>query len=169
MRATANMKTDMARRWLTPLTLAVVVTWFAAVCGPPAALLVWRDQWLAEVAGPDAQADWDAFRADMQRQSGRDGPVQRKVPKSVEPPERVWLRDYVHLAVIAWITLVGVLGGFVAALAVGVAQPSAVGGRSTADTSATEKSTAENQPARDRDHKKQHERDAQHTDERKHG
>jgi hypothetical protein len=149
----------MAQRWLTPLTLAVAVAWFAAVCGPPAVLLACREQWLAEVAGPDAQADWDAFRADMRRQSGRDGPVQRKVPKSAEPPERVWLRDYVHLAVIAWITLVGVLGGFVAALAVGLARAPAVGGRST----------AEDQPARDRDHEKQHERDAQHTDERKHG
>lgn len=146
----------MTKRWLTPLTLAVALAWLAAVCGPPAALLAWREQRLAAVAGPDAQADWDAFRADMRRQSGRDGPVQRKVPKSAEPPERVWLRDYVHLAVIAWVALVGVLGGVVAALALGVAR-------------AGRRSAAQNQPAGDRDHQEQDERDAQHTGEGKHG
>jgi hypothetical protein len=159
LRVMAGMRRGMTTRWLTPLTLAVGSAWLAAVCGPPAALLAYRDQRLAAIAGPEAQADWDAFRGDMRRQSGRDGPVQRKVPKSAEPPERVWLRDYVHLAVIAWVTLVGVLGGFVAALAVGVARGSGGGGRST----------AQNQPTGDRDHEEQDERDAQHTGEGKHG
>ena len=31
-------------------------------------------------------------------------------------PELVWLRDYLGLAIAAWVTLIGVLGGFLAAL-----------------------------------------------------
>jgi hypothetical protein len=123
----ASTRAGMMKRWLTPLTVTVAAAWLAAVCGPPALLLAWREQRLAEVAGPEAQADWDAFRDEMRRQSGRDGPVQHKVPKSAEPPERVWLRDYVHLAVIAWVALVGVLGGFIAALAVGMARARSAG------------------------------------------
>jgi hypothetical protein len=133
---------------------ALIVGWLAAVAVPPLALVAWRDRRLAEVASPEAQAEWDAFRADMRRQSGRDGPVQRKVPKSVEPPELVWLRDYLWLAIAAWVTLVGVLGGFLAAIGVGLARAS---------------SAAEDGAAGDRHHQKQHERDTQHADERRHG
>lgn len=98
--------------WARRFTAAFLFAWCAALIGPPAALLRWRETRLAVLADPAAQADWDVFRDDMRRQSGRDGPVQRKVPRSAEPPERVWLRDYVGLAITAWVTLVGVLGGF---------------------------------------------------------
>lgn len=99
-------------RWARRLMGAFLVAWSAALVGPPLALVRWRESRLATLADPAAQADWDVFREDMRRQSGRDGPVQRKVPRSTEPPERVWLRDYVGLAITAWVTLVGVLGGF---------------------------------------------------------
>lgn len=138
----------------TMVMAAVITAWLALVVGPPAALLAWRGQRLAVLQSPEAQARWDTFRDDMRRQSGRDGPVQRKVPKSVEPPELVWLRDHVPLAVIAWITLGGVLGGFLAVLVLGVAR-----GRSA----------AEDQPTGEGDDEEQHQRDAQHTDERRHG
>lgn len=138
-------------RWLAGIAVAC---WLAAVTLPPLALVAWRDRRLAEVGSPEAQADWDAFRADMRRQTGRDGPVQRKEPKSAEPPELVWLRDYLHLAVIAWVTLVGVLGGFLAAVAVGLARAG---------------SPAENGPAGGRHDQKQHDHDSEHADERRHG
>ena len=51
-------------------------------------------------------------------------------------------------------TLVGVLGGFLAALTVGMARTG---------------SAAEDQPPRDRDHEEQHDGDAQHTEKRRHG
>ena len=133
------------RRWARPLAAVIVASWLAAVSVPPLMLVVWRDRRLAEVASPEAQADWDAFRADMRKQSGRDGPVQHKVPKSAEPPELVWLRDYVGLAIAAWITLVGVLGGFLAAIALGLARAG---------------SAAEDGAAGDRHDQKQHERNA---------
>jgi hypothetical protein len=99
----------------------VVIGWLATLALPPAILAAWRTSRLAELARPEVQAEWDAFRAAMREQSGREGPVQRKVPKSPEPPELVWLRDYFALAVTAWVALVGVLGGFLGLLVLGVA------------------------------------------------
>ncbi len=106
--------------------IAVLAAWLTVVAVPPAALSVWRAKRLAELSAPGVQAEWDAFREAMRKESGREGPVQRKVPKSPEPPELVWLRDYFSLAVMAWVTLMGVLGGFVAALVIGVTSGSRI-------------------------------------------
>ena len=96
---------------LVSVGLAVLVAaWLAALVVPPVALLRVRGGWLQQLEGPEAQEQWDAFRRDMRRQSGREGPVQRKVPRSDEPPLRVWLRDYVWLGVAAWVLFGGVLG-----------------------------------------------------------
>lgn len=112
----------MVRRGLDPLAAAVALVWMAAVVVPPAALVAWRGARLAALDTPAMRDGWDEFRDDMRRQTGRDGPVQRKVPKSAEPPELVWLRDHTPLAVAAWVTLVGVLGGVLGMLVVGVAR-----------------------------------------------
>mgnify|MGYP003339467071 CR=1 FL=1 len=117
---------------------------------PPVLLLQARSAWLERLESPEAQAQWDEFREAMKRQSGRDGPVQRKVPKSLEPPLKVWLRDYVWLAVAAWVILGGVLG-FVAVML----------GRGALLT--------EDEPARGGDHEKQDQGDAENAQNRKHG
>ncbi|MBU6222392.1 MAG: hypothetical protein KGR24_06525 [Planctomycetes bacterium] len=164
--------------WARPLAAVLIACWLAAVAIPPVAIVAWRDRRLAEVASPEAQAEWDAFRADMRRQSGREGPVQRKVPKSPEPPELVWLRDYLVLAIAAWITLVGVLGGFLAAIALGMARAASPAGLTAATsagmTAATSAGLTAASPAEDgatggRHDQKQHDRDSQHADERRHG
>jgi len=103
----------------TLTTVAVTCLWLAALVIPPVMLAASRPAWLEALDQPEQQADWDEFRSAMRRQSGRDGPVQRKVPKSVEPPARVWLRDYFPLAVLAWVLFVGVLGGFFCLLVAG--------------------------------------------------
>jgi hypothetical protein len=108
----------------------LLAAWAAAVAVPPAAFLAWRQGRLEELSRPAAQAEWDAFREAMRGQTGRDGPVQRKVPRSAEPPELVWLRDYPALAVTAWVVLVGVLGGCLVLLARG-----AINGRGSAGPS----------------------------------
>lgn len=123
----------------------------ALMAGPPWLFMQWREQRLAELARPEAQADWDAFRERMRRESGRTGPVQRKVPRSIEPPERVWLRDYWRLAITAWMVFVGLLAAFLAVLFRGAAR-----------------SAAQDGPRRDRHHEKQHERDADDADEGEH-
>lgn len=103
------------------VSAALLLAWIAAVALPPAAFLVWRTGRLEELSQPAAQEEWDAFRDAMRGQTGHTGPVQRKVPKSAEPPELVWLRDYPGLAVTAWVVLVGVLGGCLALMARGAA------------------------------------------------
>jgi len=124
----------MRRRWMRPTVLtACGLVWLAVLAGPPLVLLRVRDARLAEVSRPEARADWEAFRAAMREESDRDGPVQRKVPKSVEPPELVWLRDYPWLAITAWVVLVGTLGGCFGLMLVGAC--SASGPRGAPDAS----------------------------------
>jgi len=86
--------------------------------------------------------------------------VQRKVPRSPEPPELVWLRDRFGLAVTAWIVLAGVPGAFLAWLAIGLARGS--------NAAPAESLAAEHQPGGQRHHDEQHGRDREHADERKH-
>lgn len=112
------MRRSSFLRTITPA--AVLAVWLAALILPPVCLLRAREGWLQRWDRPETQSQWDEFRRDMRQQSGRDGPVQRKVPKSAEPPARVWLRDYFRLAVVAWVLFVGVLGGFFTLLVAGV-------------------------------------------------
>jgi len=140
---------SISRRVITAIALA---GWLAAVVAPPVCLYACRERRLAEVSTPEARRQWEAFREDVRRQADQPGPVKRKVPRSVEPPELVWLRDYAPLAATAWVVLAGVLGGVLAAMAIGVAR-----------------SATEQKPARDRDHEEQHDGDGKHADERKHG
>jgi len=115
----------------------------AVVLGPPLLLLRYREARMAKVSTPEARAVWDAFRAEMSRQSGDTGPVKHKVPKSAEPPELVWLRDYTPLA---------------AAIRLPQA-PVRVG---------TPLSAAENCPARDGHDEEQNQGNRQDADKRKH-
>jgi hypothetical protein len=138
----------------------IVAVWLAALILPPVLLLRARADWLEQWDRPEAQSQWDAFRHDMRQQSGRDGPVQRKVPKSAEPPIRVWLRDYFQLAVVAWVLFMGVLGGFFTLLVFGVLR-GAAGGTGSRQACAT--SLAQDQPCSQRNDDKQHERDADDT------
>ena len=61
----------------------------------------------------------------MREESTGAGPVRRKVPKSAEPPLKVWLRDYFVLAIAAWI-----LFGSVVFLVTGLLARGAWAGRS---------------------------------------
>ena len=133
------------------VALAAVAAVGAAMALPPWAFIRWREARLVELSRPGVQADWDAFRERMRRESGRAGPVQRKVPKSAEPPELVWLRDYWRLAIAAWVVFVGLLAAFTAILARGAAA-----------------SPAEDGPGRRGHHEEQHHRDAQDADEGRH-
>src|SRR5262245_36654228 len=49
---------------------------------------------LAEMAKPDSVGQWQTWREDERQQAEHPGPVQRRVPKSVEPPALVLMRDY---------------------------------------------------------------------------
>lgn len=49
-----------------------------------------RTSMLEKLSTPDAQTDWEKWRAD----TTKPGPVARREPKSTEPPALVLLRDY---------------------------------------------------------------------------
>lgn len=106
----------------------LAASWLAAVAVPPVLFLRWRETRLAEVSSPAAQAAWDRFREDMREQSGDRGPVRRKVPRSAEPPELIWLRDYPLVVVAAWVIFVGLLGGIIGILLRGAVVRGAAGG-----------------------------------------
>ena len=100
--------------------------WVFLMVLPPCSLWMLRDSWLEELDDPNVQAEWTEFRDDMKKQSGRSGPVQHKMPKSSEPPLRVWLRDYFWLAVAAWVILGSALYGFFSIAVVGVTRSTAL-------------------------------------------
>lgn len=74
--------------------------WVWSVCylmllGAIVGSLFFARKWaLAEMATPDSVGNWQAWRDDVEQQSEHPGPVQRRVPKSVEPPALVLMRDY---------------------------------------------------------------------------
>jgi len=78
--------------------LAAVVLWCLLVGLPPMVLSSVREDWMSRLDRPEVSRDWEHFREDMRRQTGQQGPVQRKVPRSAEPPGLVWLRDHFPLA-----------------------------------------------------------------------
>jgi hypothetical protein len=90
---------DRQRRGLLLLTGA----WLVFISLPPLGLAMVRERLLAWQSSPTAQQEWDRFRSAMREESTGEGPVKRKVPKSQEPPLKVWLRDYFTLAIAAWI------------------------------------------------------------------
>ena len=53
-----------------------------------------RQYTLDNLTGEEARAEWQKFKQAAREQSGPDGPVQRKVPKSDEPPQLILMRDY---------------------------------------------------------------------------
>jgi hypothetical protein len=146
---------EQSSRWRSPLGIALITLWAVVVVGPPLGLAGWRQGRLEQLATATVQSEWDAFREDMRRESTGTGPVKRKVPKSPEPPELVWLRDFFPLAVTAWVVFAGVLGGFLVFVTLG-----AVGDR--------DRLLAENQPAGEGHDEEQHHRDSEDADERKH-
>jgi hypothetical protein len=83
--------------------LLLAGAWLVFISLPPLGLAMARERLLAWQSSPAAQQEWDRFRSAMRVESTGEGPVQRKVPKSQEPPLKVWLRDYFALAIAAWI------------------------------------------------------------------
>ena len=120
-----------AYRLASLVKLGLVAGWLLLLIVPPAVVWAGRDRWLVELDKPVIQADWDTFRSDMKQQSDRSGPVQHKVPKSPEPPLRVWLRDYFWLAVMAWGVLGSTLYAFMSIVVLGLVRPTAVGQQPT--------------------------------------
>jgi hypothetical protein len=61
--------------------------------------------------GQERQAEWDRWRGAAAEQAAGKGPVQRRVPKSAEPPTLVLLRDHYVMCVSAFLLFGSVLFG----------------------------------------------------------
>ncbi len=81
--------------WLTTanlIWLAVYLLTMGAIVG---GLVYARESSLAKFASPEAQADWETFRAEMQRLSkDQTAPVARRPPEAEQPPTMLLLRDH---------------------------------------------------------------------------
>ncbi len=112
---------DSKRRtlWFTGLMVGYIAL-LAAVVGS----MFWeRHAVLMEFGTPEALANWQSWRGDVQQNQSEPGPVQRQVPKSDEPPALVLMRDYFAVSmfgatfftsilywIMAWF-ITGALGG----------------------------------------------------------
>jgi hypothetical protein len=68
---------------------------YIALAGGVVGGMFWmRQAVLSEFATEEASANWRAWREDVRQQQTNPGPVERKVPKSVEPPALVLMRNY---------------------------------------------------------------------------
>src|SRR4051795_10897141 len=71
--------------------IAGYILLLAAVVGT----MLWlRQSQLANQSSPTAISNWQVWREDVRVQQTNHGPVERRVPKSDEPPALVLMRDY---------------------------------------------------------------------------
>lgn len=76
--------------------------------------------WSASTYGVDAaRSDWQEFRDDVARDAPQ-APVQRRVPRSAEPPALVLMRDYFTECLVISLVLTSALYGTIAFFVLGV-------------------------------------------------
>ena len=74
-----------------------IVVYLLAMAAIVFAMFRTRDWAVTQLATPESAANWNKWRSDVSEQQDQPGPVQRRVPKSTEPPALVMMRD--HFAV----------------------------------------------------------------------
>ncbi len=83
-------------------------------------LLGMRGPLLERMSTAAEQQNWEAWREEAAKQDGKTGPVQRRVPKSKQPPMLVLLRDHFAVIISAAVVFYTVLFGFGAYVVGGV-------------------------------------------------
>jgi hypothetical protein len=82
----------------------VLIGWlvgYAALLAAIVCSMFWeRNSVLSTLSDPTSIADWESWRTDVRQQQANPGPVERKVPKSEEPPALVLMRDYFKVSLI---------------------------------------------------------------------
>lgn len=93
------------------LDLFWVVGYLALLAGVSYGLF-WGKNWATREFGTsELKADWERWRQDVASQEDSQQPVKRRVPKSVEPPALVLMRDYFGICFVGSILLSSVLYG----------------------------------------------------------
>jgi hypothetical protein len=90
----------------TLFCLLLYVGIIAAVAG---ALVRARQIAIDTYGSAEAQAEWDEWRDEARQMAEGTGPVQRRVPKSAEPPALVLMRDHFAACLVGSVLLTTVL------------------------------------------------------------
>ncbi|HEV7221818.1 MAG TPA: hypothetical protein VGN42_03900 [Pirellulales bacterium] len=93
-----------------------LVLWLIAYVGLLAivstSLVYVRRQKVAELSSPQALADWQAWKAETERQAGLPGLPSRRPVHSDEPPTLILLRDHFGVVLTMSLTVASCLFGF---------------------------------------------------------
>ena len=79
---------------LTPANLAWLVAYLFVMASVVWGVFLFRDWATNTFDTPAARAEWQTWRDAAKKQTTPDGPVQRREPKSPEPPALRLMRDY---------------------------------------------------------------------------
>ena len=79
----------------------ICVTYVATLVGITRGMLAIKRQTTHQFGSDQAQAEWEQWRERARRDSHGSGPVKRKIPKSVEPPGLVLMRDHFNVCLVA--------------------------------------------------------------------
>lgn len=102
--------------------LAWLVGYVATIALVTAGVYYGRQQAVAVYGSGQAQQDWDAWRSDAKKMSEQRNQVQRRAPKSTEPPALVLMRDHFAVCLTIAIVLSTVLFGTFMLLVQGAAR-----------------------------------------------
>jgi hypothetical protein len=104
-------------------TLFWLLAYFAMIAAVTGAIVRLRASAFAVYGTSEAQAEWDAWRADAKKLADGAGPVKRRMPKSQEPPALVLMRDYFAVCLAGAVLLSSVLFGTFMVLVRGALAP----------------------------------------------
>jgi len=103
-----------------------VVGWLMLETAIVGWLVTRRPEWIAAQGTAEQQAAWQTWReevaheAKLAKQNEQTLPVQRKIPKSSEPPTLVMLRDHFPVVLVAAVTFSSLSFGFIALITRGL-------------------------------------------------
>jgi len=83
----------------------------AALAATGGGMLRARAWAFATYGGDQSQVEWDEWREDVKKNTENPTYVKRRMPKSVEPPALVLMRDYFPICMAGALALTGVLVG----------------------------------------------------------
>jgi hypothetical protein len=89
-------------------TALLLTGYLATLCTTLAIVVYARQHAISAFSTPQAQQQWNDWRAAAKQQADQ-GPVQRRTPKSDEPPSLVLLRDHFPVVVTATVVFTSAL------------------------------------------------------------
>jgi hypothetical protein len=114
-------------RWFAFSTAVYALLMTAVV----ATMLVARQSSIRKLSSPESLASWREWRQDVQEQQGQAGPVQRRVPKSNEPPALIMWRDYFAISLTAAVVFTTLLYWIISWFVRGMFTAPSIAGRKT--------------------------------------